>query len=527
MDLCQLERRREDFMRGVVVVEQRRRLETFATNLRKQKRHEFQQKRRYNSPSAIKRSQTFSDALLDSFPQLDDPTEDYEAKLRLMSHLLTTPQYQVDALVALRKLTSQADDKAMHEPVLKLGFVTLLVGLLKRSSSLEVVTEAAGSLGNLAELTHACVDAIVEANAIPALMSVVTLQPVKPNEVILAALGNIAKDSVKHRDTLIRFGFIEMLCDFARQVPSLDPEALRSLAWCMGNISEGRPGIGLAYVRMLAEQAVSLLAKVRDKEVRTDVMFCLSHLADTGSRAVDELLRLDVSSMALMHLRKSKIKQRLQAVLRLVGNIATGTVAQSQRLLDDGLLDELKLFLSKGPLWALSDVMWSLSNIAAGSPEQSEELLKHPIMQDVHETLSYTDTKARKEASYIYKNIALKCCPAKLLDLASQGILLRLEQALRTPCAFALNVSSTQNLLVLIDKLLGAAAAITSGDKSSNFIADLMEETGVVRMIEALQRHSNTTVYALSSEILARYFEGVPVQEAELPVEAPSEFVFS
>lgn len=513
-------------MRGIVVEEQRRRLETFAINLRKQKRHEFQQKRRYYSqvnPS----SQMFSDVLVGSFPQLNDPSEDYEAKLRLMSHLLTTPQYQFDTLVALRKLTSQADDKAKHGPLLKLGFASMLVGLLERSSNLEVVAEVAGSLVNLSELTSEFVNAIVDANAITALMNVVTLEPVKTNEVILIALGNIAKDSIKHRDTLIRFGFIEMLCDFARQVPLLDPEVLRTVAWCMGNVSHGRPGIGLAYVRVLTEQAMNLLAKVNDKEVRNDIMICLSHLSDTGSDAIDELLRRDVTSMAFMHLRKSKIKQRLQAVLRVIGNIATGTVAQTQRLLDAGLLDELKIFLSKGPLWALTDVMWCLSNIAAGSPEQAGALLKHPIMHDVHEILTYSDTKARKEVSYIYKNLSLRCSPAKLLDLASQGILLRLERALRTPCASTINVSSTQNLLLLIDKLLGAAAEKTSLCRSNNFIADMMEETGVVRTIEALQRHNNTTIYALSSEILTKYFEGVPVQEEELFVEAPGVFAFS
>jgi hypothetical protein len=528
MDRWDIQKRKDEFMRGIDVEDQRRRLDNFAVNLRTQKRHEFQQKRRYHSLTVITTSDLFSDALLKAFPSLGDTSEPYELKLRLILQLLQTPQYQLDALIGLRKVLCRDTDVTVYGPLLDLGLVMILTGFLDWKFHSLVVREAAWCLANIAALTHDCVAAIIEAKGILALMSVTNITLGSINEVTLLALGNIVGDCVNYRDMVLNLGFTEMLCDFASQAASIDLGVLRTVSWCMSNVAKGHPQIDLNYVRMLTIQAKFLLDSVRDKRVKSDVMWCLANISEHGSAAIQEIIDRGLVKHVLTTLRKSKSKIRLSGAVRVLGNLSTGSELQTQHLLNDGMLDDLRIFLNKGHYWSLVEVMWSLSNVAAGSRGQIGALLSHPIMCSVHETFNSTDIRTRKETSYIYSNIARLGSMKQVLKLVHQGVINKLPLALSTTCAVTVCVRPKQNTLVLINSLLEAGAdEVKPIHRTRNFVRELLEESGVVKQLEGLQHHNNRRVYELASEILIRHYDAETVQPEEFAAEVPSVFAFS
>mmetsp|Transcript_16069 Transcript_16069/g.29455 ORF Transcript_16069/g.29455 Transcript_16069/m.29455 type:complete len:524 (+) Transcript_16069:1-1572(+) len=523
MDRWSLEKRKDDFMRGIDVEEQRRRLDSFQVNLRMQKRHETQQKRRFRSLTVMATTPVYSEALLAAYPSLGDTAEPYELKVSLMHQLLASPQYQLDTLLALRKLLSGVSDVTGYKPIVEAGIVALLVSFLDWSYSSEIVREAAWCLANLAALAPSCVNAIIEAGGVLALFSVTDLRLNKISEMTLLALGNICGDCIEYRDKLVSLGFVDLLCSFSARAREIDLGVLRTVAWSMTTVTRGKPGIGLAYVKMLADQLKCLLPTIKDKEVRTDLVWTAANLCDGGQDAITEIIDRGLVRVVLHTLRKSKLKKRIQAALRVVGNISTGTELQAQHLLNEGVLDDLKIFMNKNESWAFKEVLWIISNIAAGTRAQAAAIAEHSIIYCCHEALTSNDLAARKEASYVFKNLAARGSMGTIMKLANQGVVMKLTRALTSH-----DTATVRNLLELTEKLLEAGAfEVKPIHNTRNFIAEVMDETGLVKVIETLQQHTHPRIYELTTRILVSYFDAVQVHPEELSVEVPSVFAFS
>lgn len=526
MDRWSLEKRKDDFMRGIDVEDQRRRLDDFAVSLRVKKRQESQQKRRYYCETPGPQTQIFSTALLTAYPSLADLSEPFESKMKLIHQLLLTPAYLLDALIALRKLLSETQ-LTEHSQFIDNGTIPVLVSCLDWNCGSEVVKEAAWCLANLAAISSGCVKAILEANGVMALFSVTDPRLNMTNEMTLLALGNICGDASEYRTTLVALGFIDLLCLFCSKFEEIELGVLRVVSWGLSNISKGKPSLGVVHVKPIAEQCKVLLHAVRDKEVRTNLVWTVSNLCHGGEDSINEIIKLGFARDIFNYLRKSKLKKRIQACLRAIGNISTGNELQTQHLVSEGLFDELKIFLDKNQNWALREVLWILSNVAAGTRKQVGTLVDHPIIYCCHMALLSNDPGVCKEASYVFRNISSVGSSSQIMKLSSQGIIMKLAQAISPNDSITLRVRPMQNLLELAEKLLVAGAEeIKPCHNTRNFIAELMEETGIVRKIEALQRHSNPRIYELILKILLTHFDAKEDPD-HMQMDVPRVFAFS
>ena len=150
-------------------------------------------------------------------------------------------------------------------------------------------------------------------------------------------------------------------------------EILKHTAWGMSNLCRGTPCPDIEYVRK-ALPCLRQLLSVQDEEVHADALWAFSYIADGESDKIDILIQSDVLSTVVQALSSHKDEFVMPAI-RVVGNIATGSVEQTQAVLACGTLDYLQYSLYHPKLGLQKKACWLLSNVAAGTPDQIQTII--------------------------------------------------------------------------------------------------------------------------------------------------------
>ena len=91
--------------------------------------------------------------------------------------------------------------------------------------------------------------------------------------------------------------------------------------------------------------------------------------------------------------------------LRLVGNIMTGNDAQTQEVIDLGVLPILVSLLDHPKKNVRKEACWSFSNVASGTPTQVQAIMDTPdLIPKVIAMMENTDTELQKEATWLIAN---------------------------------------------------------------------------------------------------------------------------
>jgi len=487
----------------------RQRRDTFAVELRKQKRNEGTHKRRLLAGQKFTQGseeihslelREFSETLVQVFPQLrNSPGTPVQALKELLRHPNLSHELYRDALSALRRLLSR-DISPPTEAVVSHGFVPVVLRFVNlHDFPAEIVVEATWIMCNVVSGSKTATEEAIRSGCIQAFVSV--LDPAHPDilEVAIWGMGNIAGDGPMFRDLLINSRAHEMLTTLIRQSQPLDPKVAKVCAWTLTSFVRGKVPPPLNVCEEVVK-AVEVLVKTTDSETLKDCFWVLSHISDADNDYTQLIINAGLGKVAMGFLSGS-MPEIIHPALRIAGNIASGDDLMTQHVLDQGLLDKLVPLLQSSSTLIRKEVMWTLSNVTAGTVEQCQAFLSHPVAREAAKTMGDGDLNVRKEAAWCFSNIVKKGKTTQKLQLLDFDILPFLKMLLND------SIEVVPNGLVLVDHLLVAGREQSQMQNLPvNLVALKMEESGCLHALELLTHHENAVLAGESQRILSHFF---------------------
>uniref|UniRef100_A0A8C5LY69 Importin subunit alpha n=1 Tax=Leptobrachium leishanense TaxID=445787 RepID=A0A8C5LY69_9ANUR len=389
-----------------------------------------------------------------------DVDGDFKSTCNLNSEL------PLSAVQAARKLLS-SDRNPPIDDLIKSGILPILVTCLEADSNPSLQFEAAWALTNIASGTSAQTQAVVQSNAVPLFLRLLHSLHQNVCEQAVWALGNIIGDGPQCRDYVISLGVVKPLLSFIN--PSIPITFLRNVTWVIVNLCRNKdpPPTNLVF---------------RNEQIQMVI--------DSG--VVPYLVPL---------LSHQEVKVQT-AALRAVGNIVTGTDEQTQVVLNCDVLSHFQNLLSHPKEKINKEAVWFLSNITAGNQQQVQAVIDAGLIPMIIHQLAKGDFGTQKEAAWAISNLTISGRKDQVEYLVQQNVI--------PPFCNLLSVKDSQVVQVVLDGLKNIL--LMAGEEAST-IAEIIEESGGLEKIEALQQHENEEIYKLAFEIIDQYFSGDDIDE--------------
>ncbi|XP_059080925.1 importin subunit alpha-3-like [Tigriopus californicus] len=459
----------------------RRRRNEVTVELRKHKRDDTLQKRR-------------------NVPLQADSTDDEDLRDNLSSASLDTivekakssdPATQLTAVQAARKLLS-SDRNPPIDALIKSGILPVLVTCLSSHDNASLQFEAAWALTNIASGTSQQTQAVVQANAVPLFLQLLSSSQQNVCEQAVWALGNIIGDGPHLRDYVIGLGVVQPLLSFIN--PEIPISFLRNVTWVVVNLCRNKdPPPPVATIREILP-ALNMLIHHSDINILVDTVWALSYLTDGGNEQIQMVIDSGVVSKLVPLLSHREVKVQT-AALRAVGNIVTGTDDQTQTVLNDDALSHFTELLTHSKEKINKEAVWFLSNITAGNQQQVQAVIDHNLVPLIIQHLSRGEFQTQKEAAWAISNLTISGNKQQVTYLVQQGVI--------PPFCGLLSVKDTQVVQVVLD---GINNILKMAGTDLEAITSMVEECGGLDKIESLQNHENVEIYKLAYEIIEQYF---------------------
>jgi importin subunit alpha-1 len=245
--------------------------------------------------------------------------------------------------------------------------------------------EALWAVNNLASGASDCTEMVVEGGAVPILVTLAG-HPIHEIACISCwAIGNISGDGARLRDSVIEAGAVDAVSS-AINAHAVMSEAqgggynlplLRNCTWTLSNLMRFKPSPPATAVEPALILAVSLLQNIQDEEVAADALWCFAYAVEGANErdVMDYACRSGILPGVVSSVLSSNTVLSA-AALRLAGNIVTGDDAQTQSMINAGIVPAVVHGLASGHFRRITrEAYWLLSNIAAGNRDQIQLLL--------------------------------------------------------------------------------------------------------------------------------------------------------
>lgn len=228
-------------------------------------------------------------------------------------------------------------------------------------------------LTNVASGTSDHTQSIVVKGGIEKLISLIDSNVQEIQEQAIWAVGNVAGDSLKVRDRVIdKRGLEKILKVFSTAERNT---LIKHCAWALSNFCRSKPPPKYEYLKPAIDLLIRAIYKLDgDYEFLVDACWVLSYLTEHHKKSVKKLLDTNILPKILSFLNYPVLYIQLP-ILRIVGNIVTGNAAQTQMVVDAGVLQYLKKTLLHEKRSIRRETCWIISNIAAGTQQQIEAVI--------------------------------------------------------------------------------------------------------------------------------------------------------
>jgi hypothetical protein len=214
-----------------------------------------------------------------------------------------------------------------------------LIKTLRSDDNPELILKSASALTNITSTNYT--KAVVDANAVPVLVKLLSHQIHAIREQSARCLGKIACASPSLRDIILASGAMPPLIEniHSRAGTSL----LNTCVWALSNLFRGRPAPELSWIR----SAIPILASIlegENEELKIDALWALSYISDGDDNCISAVLEAKLAPI-LVHLLDSFCARTVAPALLTVGNIVSGNLEHTNIVLDEGLIPKISSLL--------------------------------------------------------------------------------------------------------------------------------------------------------------------------------------
>ncbi|KAG0057509.1 Importin alpha subunit (Karyopherin alpha subunit) (Serine-rich RNA polymerase I suppressor protein) [Gryganskiella cystojenkinii] len=480
--------------------ELRRNRNELNVELRRQKREENLSKRR-NLAIAAESDESEDEGVAAAYHQFHE-----QLPAMIQGVMSEDPNEQLAATINFRKLLSKERNPPIDE-VIRCGVVPRFVEFL---SNPHVQFEAAWALTNIASGTSAQTQYVIEAGAVPLFIELMSSPVPEVKEQAVWALGNIAGDSPRCRDIVLRENALMPLLALLHENNKIT--MLRNATWTLSNFCRGKnppPDWNLI------SPALSVLAKLiysSDDEILIDACWAMSYLSDGVNEKIQAVIESGVCRR-LVELLMHNMASVQTPALRSVGNIVTGDDVQTQVIINCGALQALLALLSSPKDNIRKEACWTISNITAGTCVQIQAVIEANIIPPLINILQNADFKTKKEACWAISNATSGGLnkPEQIKYLVSQGCIKPLCDIL-----ICMDNKIIQVALDGLENILKVGDMEKDETNGVNQFSIFIEECGGMEKIHNLQAHDNVEIYKKAYTIIDKYFSDEDDEDNEL-----------
>ncbi len=277
----------------------------------------------------------------------------------------------------IRQLLSKATPPI--DEIVQAGIIPYLVDFLKLRD-IPLLFETAWVLTNLVSKRNShATNIVVENGAIPTLIALLHIENEEVRDQAMWAVSNISANTSEHRDLILNAGALPAIVTIVRSAFK-NPQKLSLLqlgSWTLGNLCKGKPAAPFELICPIFSCFADILEVSDDVETIKNISWTLNDLTSTH-QCRKALIK---TSCLPRLLNKLELSASVYVdVFRVCGNLASGTDAQTTAVLNSSFLRIASETLQQVPEdTLLKEICFTLSNLAVTSVNEiwNYNFLKH------------------------------------------------------------------------------------------------------------------------------------------------------